>query len=244
MTLRLPLLLIISISLFVTACASKTESQNSAEEHFRKGESFFERGLYIDAIESWEKTRDTYYSPELNMLAELKIAEAYYKSERYQEAAAAYADFIKLHPNDRRIDDVLYRLGLSYYQQIPTADRDQSNTRKALLTLQELQRRFPEYPNAKDVAALIQRCKNHLAEHDAYVGRFYLQQKQYQAAIKRLQNVLTNYPDFINRDEVLFYLGKAYLEDSQQSHAEAIFAQLAEQYPASEYNQEAMELLE
>jgi len=237
----LPILL---LTLVLAACGGqKVVPRHSAEKYFQEGEKFFESNLYEDAIASWEKVRDTYYSPELNMLAELKIAEAYYQSERYEEAATAYSDYLKQHPNDSRIDDVLYRLGLSHYQQILTADRDQTSTKNALNVFTELLRRFPDYPLAEEAGYLIQRCKNRLAEHEVYVGRYYLKKDHFQAAINRLEKALQDFPNYYYRDEAYYYLGQAYLATEEKEKAKEIFNQLFEQFPGSEYLIEAQKIL-
>lgn len=237
-------LFIALLALFLAACSSqKVVPRNSAEKYFQEGERFYESNLFEDAIASWEKVRDSYYSPELNMLAELKIAETYYRSERYEEAVTAYADYLKQHPNDNRIDDVIYRLGLSHYQQILSADRDQTSTRNAIDVFNQLLNRFPDYPQAEEVGYLIQRCRNRLAEHETYVGRFYLKRGHYQAAITRLEATLADYPNFFYRDEAYFFLGQAYLKIGKKDQAKDIFNQLFEQFPGSEYLIEAQKVL-
>ena len=235
---------ILLLTLVLAACGGqKVVPRHSAEKYFQEGEKFFESNLYEDAIASWEKVRDTYYSPELNMLAELKIAEAYYHSERYEEAATAYSDYLKQHPSDSRIDDVLYRLGLSHYQQILTADRDQTSTKNAMNVFTELLRRFPDYQQAEEVGYLIQRCKNRLAEHEVYVGRYYLKKDHFQAAINRLEKALQDFPNYYYRDEAYYYLGQAFLATEQKEKAKDIFNQLFEQFPGSEYLIEAQKIL-
>ncbi|WP_303721013.1 outer membrane protein assembly factor BamD [Malonomonas rubra] len=237
-------LFILLLSLFLAACSSqKIVPRNSAEQYFQEGEKFFDSKLYEEAIASWEKVRDSYYSPELNMLAELKIAEAYYRSERYEEAATAYGDFLKRHPNDSRVKDVLYRLGLSHYQQILSADRDQTSTRNALQVFEELLHRFPSYSQAEEAGHLIQRCRNRLAEAEVYVGHFYLKRGQYQAAINRLEKALADYPNYYHLDEAYFLLGKAYLQASEKEKAKDTFNQLFEQFPGSEYLIDAQKIL-
>lgn len=230
--------------LILAACSQKVVPRNSAEKYFQEGEKFYESNLYEDAIASWEKVRDSYYSPELNMLAELKIAEAYYRSERYEEAATAYTDFLKQHPNDVRINDVLYRLGLSHYQQILSADRDQTSTRNALNYFQELRRRYPDYPQAEEAGYLIQRCQNRLAEHEVYVGQYYLKKELYSAAINRLESALETYPDYYYRDEAYYYLGQAYQQTGLEDKAKEMFEQLSEQFPGSEYLLEAQKIID
>lgn len=237
-------LAVVTACLLLAACGGpKVPPKSTAEKYFLEGERFYESGLFVDAIASWEKVRDTFYSPELSMLAELKIAETYFITERYEEASAAYADFLQQHPNDFRTPLILYRLGLSYYRQILAADRDQTNTENALRAFQQLVNRFPEDPNAEEAGYYIIRCKTRLAEHEVYVGRYYMKMEHYQPAIRRLEAVLKAYPDYYYRDEVYYFLGKAYFETGQPEKTRSIFKQLFEQFPGSDYLEDAQELL-
>ncbi len=237
-------LLPILVCLFLAACSgSKAKPQTSAEEYFQKGEAQFESNLYDDAIASWEKVRDTFYSPELSMLAELKIAEAYYVSKRYEEAAIAFQDFLKQHPDDFRAATILYRMGLCYYQQILSPDRDQTSTENALHSFEELVRRYPDDPNAQEAGYLIQRCKTRLAEHEVYVGWFYLKQRRYQAAITRLQGIVKSFPDYYYRDEAYYYLVKAYTEIGRPEEAQQYLKKLTDEFPGSDYTDDARDLI-
>jgi outer membrane protein assembly factor BamD len=237
-------LLLICAALLLAGCGAKNSSpRHTAEQYFQDGERFFESRLYEEAIASWEKVRDTYYSPELNMLAELKIAEAYYLSEHYPEAALAYADFLQQHPNDSRYAEVLYQLGLSHYRQMLSADRDQTSTENALRVFEEYLSRFPQDRRVGEVAQLILECRNRLTEHEVYVGRFYLRTGKYQAAIHRLEQTLRNNPGFAQRDEAYLYLGRAYLESGERARAEELFDTLLQQFPNSEHATAARKLL-
>ena len=238
-------LLLILFSLVLAACSSpKAKPEKPAQLHFMKGEEYFEDGNYNKAIESWEQVRDAFYSPELSMLAEMKIAEAYFKSEQYEQAAVAFDDFLQQHPNDYRTPTVLYRMGLSYYRQIMVPDRDQTSTEYALFSFEELVKRFPDDPQAQEARNLILRCKTRLAEHEVYVGRFYLRIDQYEQAINRLEGVLKNFPQYYYRDEAYLYLGQAYFKSSQPDKAKVTFAKLFKEFPGSKFVGRAQKILD
>ncbi len=244
MKLSHQLLVLLVAILFLSACSgSKETPKSTAELYFQKGEKQFEKDLYDDAIESWEKVRDTFYSPALSMLAELKIAEAYYASERYAEAASTFSNFIAEHPNDFRAASVYYRMGLSYYQLILSPDRDQSRTQNALLSFQEFINRFPNDPKVQEAKYLIQRCRTRLAEHEVYVGHFYLKRKKYESAITRLEGILKSFPDYYYRDEAYFYLGNAYLKIKQRDKATTILNKLLDEFPGSDFADDTNDLL-
>lgn len=235
----------LALLLLLPACdLTVVPPPRSADYYFKEGERFYDQHLYEDAIASWKKVRDSYYSPELNKLAEVKVAEAQYLSGKYEEAAASYDAYLKAHPQDDRTADVLYYLGMSYYKQMRSKDRDQTTTENALTTFQRLTNDFPKDKRVEEVGFLIQRCRNRLAEHEVYVGRFYLRTGHYQAAVNRLKGILDKFPNYYYRDEAFYYLGSAYLELNDKKNAAAIFNTLYDQFPNSRYVMEAQKLLE
>ncbi|MBW6512941.1 MAG: outer membrane protein assembly factor BamD [Desulfuromonadaceae bacterium] len=232
------------IALLAGCSSSRPTPEQNAQKLFQSAERLHERGLWEDAIAAWEQVRDTYFTPELSMLAELKIAETYYLAERYPEAATSYSAFLRRYPNDFRTSTVLFRLGQSYYRQILSRDRDQTNTRNALNTFEDFIRKYPNDPNVAQAAQLALRARTRLADHEVYVGRFYLQRKHYQPAIQRLENILTRFPDYYYRDEAFFFLGRAYLAAGQTENARQILTQLVEEFPTSTYFAKANKLLD
>lgn len=238
-------LILVSAFLLLAACSGKqVPPEKAPEELFQTAENQMERGLWTDALASWEQVRDAFYSPELSMLAELKIAETYYLAERYAEAAIAYEDFLQRYPDDPRTPSLLFRLGQSYYQQILARDRDQASTRHAIRTFQTLVTEYPDSSYVQQAQQYILRCQTRLADHEVYVGRFYFQRGHYQPAIKRLETVLTEFPDYYYRDEAYYFLGRAYLETGQAEQARAVFNLLLEEFPASSFYDDTRKILE
>jgi len=239
------LFLSLSLLMFLSACdPTIVPPPRSADHYFKEGENFFDQQRYDDAVASWKKVRDSYYSPELNKLAELKIAEAQYLSGNFEEAAASYSAFLKEHPRDERLADVLYFQGMSYYKKMRAKDRDQTLTVNALNTFRRLTSEYPSDKRVEEVGFLIQRCRNRLAESEVYVGRFYLRTGNYQAAVDRLSGIFEEFPNYYYRDEAFFYLGTAYLKLQQKKEAAATFNTLFDQFPNSQYIIKSQRILE
>jgi outer membrane protein assembly factor BamD len=241
--LRLATFLI--LALFLASCSgTKVKPQISAQQHIQKAETLQQEERYDEAIASWESVRDSFYSPELSMLAEFKIAELYYTADRFDEAAIAFEAYIKQYPQDSRRPELLFKQGMSHYNQILEVDRDQTSTSNAMRIFEQLNRQFPESQHAAEADNLILRCKTRLADHEVYIGWFYLKTKKYQPAINRLENVLSSFPDYHYRDEAYLHLIKAYIESGAFEKAQTTYKQLADQFPHSEQTEDAKELLE
>ena len=172
------------------------------------GMDAYEDGDYKDAIEYFQKLKDFYPFSKYAILAELKIADSHYHLEQYEEAIFAYSEFEKLHPRNEAIPYVIYQIGLCYFVQIDTIDRDQTPAAMALSTFQRLNKQFPDDQYARSGAEHLTRCYKSLAGNEYYVGEFYYKSKHYKAALTRFMAVLSNYPDVGYHQKALQYIAK------------------------------------
>ncbi|MCK9377078.1 MAG: outer membrane protein assembly factor BamD [Syntrophobacterales bacterium] len=169
---------------------------------------------YEDAIETFEKVRDRYPYSEQALLAQLKVADAYFFKKKYEEAIQAYREFEKLHPTNKAVPYCIFREGQSYYRQRSTIDRDQTYTQKAIAEFKRLKQKFPDSEHIAKADQYLARCRKDLAEHEFYVAEFYFRTKRYQAAIDRYQALMQDYPDFPKNAEA-----KERIEECQRTLA-------------------------
>ncbi len=196
------------ISLLVcSGCAwFETREERSAQELASDGMDKFKSKNYRKAIESFEKLKDWYPFSKFAILAELKVADAYYNLGEYEDAIFAYEEFENLHPRNEAISYVIYQTGLCYFDRIDTIDRDQVSARKALDTFKRLIKQFPEDVYANKAEENIKKCLKSLAGHEFYVGLFYYKSKHYKAALNRFKTILSDYPDVGIHQKALRYI--------------------------------------
>ena len=184
------------------------EEEYSAQELAWTAMDFYDSGDYSRAVEKFEKLKDWFPFSRYAILAELKIGDAHYKMQQYEEAIFAYEEFEKLHPRNEAIPYVIYQIGRSYYDQIDTIDRDQTPARKALEAFQHLMKQFPKDQYARTAEEHINQCYKSLAGHEYIVGVFYYTAKHYQAAYHRFMAVISEYPDVGYHKKALQYIAK------------------------------------
>ncbi len=181
--------------LFAGCSLLETESRTKlAPQLAQEGMDYFNEGRYLSAIDSFQSLKDWYPFDKLAILAELKIADARYKLEEYDEAILAYEEFEHLHPRNEAIPYVVYRIGLCYFDQIATPDRDQVSAEKALATFKRLRTQFPDSPHAEEAEKKMKHCLTSMAAHELYVGKFYYKTKHYKAALDRLTQAVDKFP--------------------------------------------------
>lgn len=242
--MRFICLLLLTVSL-ITGCADKViPASKKAQFHAEQGEKFLQNKDYEDAVAAWEKVRDSFHSPELSVLAELKISEAYYLNEKYPEATAACELFLKNHPNHPEMPTVFYRLGMSYFMQMLPSEKDQTASKNAVITFRNLLKRYPEIGNADEIRRHIKTARDRMAEHEVDVAQFYLRTDKLVAAQKRFDYLHNNYPDYLPPEYLYFDMGEAYLELGDRDTAIKFFDLLKLKYPNGKYLDDARELLE
>jgi outer membrane protein assembly factor BamD len=182
------------------------KTEKSAQQLVQDGIDSFKSGDYKQSIDSFEKLRDWYPFSKYAILAELKIADAYFNLGSYPDAILAYQEFEQLHPRNEAIPYVIYRIGRSYFNQMDTIDRDQSNAAKALETYQRLVQQFPHDPYSGMARSDMIVCYRSLSGHEFYVGVFYYKDKKYKAAKARFTAVIEKYPDVGYTHKALTYL--------------------------------------
>jgi len=212
--LILALAIILSIG---SGCAFfNIKEEKYAQELASDGMDSYQEGKYKDAIESFEKIKDWYPFSKYAILAELKIADSHYKLKEYDEAVTAYEQFESLHPLNDAIPYIIFQIGLCYFEQVDTPDRDQTTARKALEVFNRLIKQFPDNAYSAKAREYTGICYKSLAESEFEIGIFYYKSKHYNAALKRFRSVIMNYPDVGVHQKALQYIAQCETSLSKQ----------------------------
>ena len=187
---------------------------------------------------------DRYY-PYSRWALRAQIMEAFacYAKRDYDEAVIVIDRFLQLYPGNSFAPYAYYLKALSLYAQISDAGRDQKMTQQALDALNEVVRRFPETPYAKDAEEKIVLAQDYLAAKEVHVGRFYLKRDKHIAAMNRFMRVVQNYQTTRHVQEALYRLTETYLILGLDEEAQKSAAVLGYNYPASPWYAKAYDLM-
>jgi len=222
----------------------------AADVLYRQGLEIMESGKilgfipntdYDRAIETFQAIVDNYPYSDYAVLAELKIADAYFEQEKWDEALSYYRDFGELHPTHERVPYSVYRSALCRKNQALRSDRDQTNTYRALEHLDQLLTRFPYSPEAQEAEPLWRELRTRLARHEMGVGDFYLGNQEFQSAADRYRNVLNDYPGLGLDGQALYKLGTCYSKMNLDDEANRIFEVILNNYDGTEFADAARE---
>ncbi|MFV1977983.1 MAG: outer membrane protein assembly factor BamD [Myxococcota bacterium] len=196
---------------------------------------------YVRAIEKLQSIIDNYPYSDVAVLAELKIADAYFDDHRYDEALSYYRDFADLHPQHEMVPYTIFRSARCRERQMHAANRDQTATRDALLHLDRLLAKYPHSPEAREAEIMWRDLRTHLAENVVEIAEFYLKREEYESAAERYRSLLNEYPGLGLDAQALYNLGVCYLEMRRIEESERIFQSIVQNYRDSKYASEAAE---
>ncbi len=215
--------------------AVKRESQRSDQDLLRSAESQLQRNQYEDARRDLQRLMNQYPDSDLVSLARLASAKTLYLQRKFDEARAEYQRFLDLHPQHERADEAHYYLGMTFFRQSDTPDRDQTFTRKALEEFDLLITQMPDSQYVPDARERTTVCRQKLAEKEVYVGTFYFTHANYGAAVGRFTAMLAQYGGAGYDDQALYYLGESLWQLEQKTEARAAFQRLIQDYSQSEW---------
>jgi outer membrane protein assembly factor BamD len=173
----------------------------------------------------------------------LMSAYAFYNSGDYDSCIGAATRYVTLHPGSPDAAYAQYLIAASHYDQIPDTTRDQGRTEKAIAALEEVVRKYPTSEYAITAKAKIEAARDQLAGKEMVIGRYYLQQRNYIAAINRFKAVVTQYQTTRHVEEALERLTEAYMAIGIVGEAQTAAAVLGHNFPDSRWYKDAYNLV-
>ncbi len=254
--MRLPSLLV--LALLALACASSRVSLTgdvkhgkTAEDDYRSGEEELKSKNFLEASKFFEHIRTKYPFSKYAALSELRLADVKFDQDRFIEAADAYAQFVKLHPNHESVDYAAFRVGLSYWKDTPgdfilfpsSFEKDQEQVRKAAKSLAEFVATYPKSSHLSEAQKLLDRARAGLVDHEWYVAEFYAKRGYWAGTAGRLEGLVKDYPGSPREAAALYRLAEAYLKMDERFRARQALQQLIVKHPQDARRAEAEKLL-
>src|SRR5450432_2970437 len=173
----------------------------------------------------------------------LMSAYAFYNAGDYDSCIGAATRYVTLHPGSTDAAYAQYLIAASHYDQIPDISRDQGRTEKAIAALDEVVRKYPTSEYAVSAKAKLEGARDQLAGREMAVGRYYMDKRDYTAAINRFKTVVTQYQTTRHVEEALARLTEAYMTIGIVGEAQTAAAVLGHNFPDSRWYKDAYNLV-
>lgn len=228
----------------LSACASKqkpakTDYSGQAQYAYDQAKEAAASSEFLEAVKLFNHVRTKFPYSDKAALASLGIGDVYFEQDQMPSAIEAYKRFIQLHPTHPEIPYARYKIALAYYKQLPgdwffmppAYEKDLASTDEAQIALKRFLDNHPNSTYAEEVAQKLSEVRGRLAEHEFFVGTFYLEREEPRSAAQRFAYLLENYPGLGFDEEALFLLGKSFLLLRDLEKATNTWSSLVAQYP-------------
>jgi len=167
-----------------------------------------------------------------------------YRNGQYQDAINGATRYLNLYPESEDAAYAQYIVGLAYSKQIPAVTQDQKPAFKTIEAMQAVITKYPDSEYVEDAQAKVRFAKDQLAGKEMQVGRYYLERKEYLAAITRFRSVVETYPNTNQVEEALARLVETYFAMGITTEAQTAAAVLGHNYPDSQWYADSYKLLQ
>jgi outer membrane protein assembly factor BamD len=215
-----------------------------AEQIYNQGLARIQNRDFEGAAKKFSDLDKQYPYSEWSRKALIMTTYSNFEGAAYPEAVNNAKRYLQLHPASKDAAYAQYLLAMSYYNQIPDVTRDQEQTERAVVALQELIDRYPKSEYVRDARYKIQVTRDQLAAKEMEVGRYYLQRRNYTAAINRFRDVVAKYQNTRHVEEALMRLSEAYMALGIVGEAQTAAAVLGHNFPDSRWYKDSFVLLQ
>lgn len=244
--------LVLSAPLAISACSSTddidlatyVEQTDPPDVLYNQGLANLNAGRLKEAARKFQAIDRQHPYSEFARKAMVMGAFTNYRQGNYDEAISSGRRYVSLYPSTDDAAYAQYIVGLSYFRQIRDVTQDQKESRRAINAMNEVVQRWPESEYVEDAQAKVRFARDQLAGKEMQIGRYYLERREYVAAITRFRGVVEGYSNTRHIEEALARLTETYYAMGLVSEAQTAAAVLGHNYPDSEWYQSSYKLLQ
>jgi outer membrane protein assembly factor BamD len=212
-----------------------------AAKLYAEGERLLQQDKYPAAREQFSWLVERHPESDLAPIARFLVGETYFRGKDFEKAGPEFEAFVTLYPSNQIADLGQYRLARSYFDQMPTLERDQKITAQALAEFLKLIRLYPESRYAPDAIVKIEACRLRLAQKELWIAAFYMRQGKYESALPRFDTVIRDYARTQAAPEALYQKADALTRLGRSDEAASVLKRLVDEFPGSEWSRRARE---
>jgi outer membrane protein assembly factor BamD len=246
------ILLIIST---LTACRSEFEKvrlSNDPERILNMSIKYYDKGEYLRAQTLMELILNQYRGTRQGEELFFKYAYTHYHLGNFTLAATYFTNFTTTFAYSSYTEEADYMIAYSYYKQSPSFRLDQESSIKAINAFQDFANKYPESQRVEECNKLIDELRGKLEEKAFAQGQLYYNLSDFEAAITSFKNMLKEFPETKQAEEIHFLIFKSSFQYALKSvydkraerydEAREMYKEYIDHYPKGEHAREARDI--
>jgi outer membrane protein assembly factor BamD len=200
------------ISLMTTSCKNEFEKIRASGDVnllMKKGLEYYSKGEYQKAQTLFELVMPSIKGrPELEDIS-YKYSYTHYYLRTYKTASYYFKNFATTFANSPLREEGEYMAAYSEYKESPNKRLDQESTKSAIEGFQYFVNNFPESKRVKDCNKLMDELRKKLEIKAIEEGELYFKIQEYQAAITVFDNLLKDFPETAEAEQIRYLILKS-----------------------------------
>lgn len=199
---------LVLFSLILVSCSEYNEILKSTDndkkyeyaiKYYNEKDYFKAEALLKDLLSIYKGTKraeEIYYY----------YAYCHYGLQDYDYAAFHFKNYVKNFSKSDKTEEMHYMIAMCYTKLSPESSLDQTYTLKAIQEFQLFLDKYPYTERKEDVNKKIDELRDKLEQKAYDLAYLYYKVEDFKAAIIAFKNVLMEYPDINNAEEIRFYI--------------------------------------
>ncbi|MEE9438621.1 MAG: outer membrane protein assembly factor BamD [Saprospiraceae bacterium] len=246
-------ILFLAILITLISCKSEFESVRTSNDPaliYQKALDFYDKEDWIKAQTLLELSIPNYRGKDEAEELFFKYAMAHYLNDEYILSAHYFKSFATTFYNSDKREEAEFMSAYSNFNMSPNAKLDQTNTEKAIEGFQLFINAHPKSERVEECNNLIDKLRVKLEKKAFMQGDLYYNIGQYQSAVKSFENMLNDFPDSKNSEQVRFLMLKSSYrlaeksvyskKEERYSAVVALYNKFIKKHPTSKYKKEAV----
>jgi len=238
-----------------TACRTEFErirTSNDPDKVYEKAVEYYEIQEYLKAQTLLELILNNFRGTAKAEDLYFKYAFTHYYMKNYLLAAHYFDNFSNTFNSSELREEADYMRGYSNYLLSPNHRLDQEYTQKSIEQFQLYVNTYPNSERTDAINKLIDEARSKLEQKEYDQGILYFDLRNYNSAVHTFENLLKDFPETANAQEIRFLIFKAayllaensFYERQLERYEEALekYASFKKKFPASSYMVEARDL--
>lgn len=209
-----------SIIIAFSNCKSSYEKVRTSNDPvliYQAANDYYTKKEYIRAQALYESILTNYRGQKEAEELYFKYAYCHYYVQEYEMASHLFKNFSNTFSNSPKKEEADYMSVYAIYKTSPSFRLDQSNTEKAIDGFQNFANNHPESARVADCNRIIDELRLKMETKLMDQGTLYYNLRNYQAAVSSFENLLNEFPETKNHQEIRYTIVKSKYQLAVQS---------------------------
>jgi len=187
----------------------KLRTSSEPKEIYKSAMAYYDQEDYVKAQTLFEIVIPYYRGNKEAEDLYFKYANTHFYLQEYILASHYYKNFATTYYSSDKKEEAEYMAAYSKYKLSPNHRLDQTSSLEAIDAFQNFTNNFPESERVAECNKLIDELRDKLEEKAFNEGKLYFDLNRYDSSIRAFENMLKDYPDAQQAEEVRFLILKS-----------------------------------